>query len=181
MQQNFETPRLILRPLTLEDAPAIQRLFPHWEIVRFMSSSIPWPYPEDGAHAFLRDVQLPAMERRGSFCWTIRLKNGPDHLIGTVSLFQRKSENRAFWLALPWQSQGIMMEACEPVTDFWFNTLMEPVLIVTKAVDNIGSRRITEKQGGRVIAGGERAFLCGRRTFEKWELTREDWNARPRG
>ncbi len=74
-----------------------------------------------------------------------------------------------------------MTEACEPVTDFWFNSLMEPALIVSKAVENVGSRRITEKQGGRVIARGERAFLSGRLPFETWELTREDWNARRRG
>ena len=43
------TERLILRPLELADAEAIQRLFPHWEVVRYLNALVPWPYPTDGA------------------------------------------------------------------------------------------------------------------------------------
>jgi RimJ/RimL family protein N-acetyltransferase len=39
------TERLILRPLALADAAAIQELFPHWEIVRYLLNRVPWPYP----------------------------------------------------------------------------------------------------------------------------------------
>lgn len=35
------TPRLLLRPLALTDAPAIQALFPRWEIVRHLASRVP--------------------------------------------------------------------------------------------------------------------------------------------
>ena len=58
----LETERLILRPLELADAPAVQKTFPQWEIVKHLSSaSIPWPYPPDGAMTFIRDIALPAM------------------------------------------------------------------------------------------------------------------------
>jgi len=57
------TPRLLLRPLTLADAPALQHAFPQWEIVRFLANRVPWPYPEDGTLAFIRDAALPAMAR----------------------------------------------------------------------------------------------------------------------
>jgi len=57
------TPRLILRPLELADADAIQALFPRWEIVRFLASNVPWPYPADGALTFIRDRALPAMRQ----------------------------------------------------------------------------------------------------------------------
>jgi hypothetical protein len=57
------TPRLILRPLVLADSDAVQRLFPRIEVVRFLASRVPWPYPADGAFTFLRDVVLPGMER----------------------------------------------------------------------------------------------------------------------
>jgi RimJ/RimL family protein N-acetyltransferase len=39
-----------------------------------------------------------------------------------------------------------MTEACEAVTDFWFNTLQFPVLRAPKAVANIASCRISEKK-----------------------------------
>ncbi len=38
-----------------------------------------------------------------------------------------------------------MTEACEAVTDFWFNTLKFPVLRAPKAAANTASRRISEK------------------------------------
>jgi hypothetical protein len=55
------TARLILKPLELADADAVQRVFPQWEIVRLMASHILWPYPSDGALTFVRDTALPAM------------------------------------------------------------------------------------------------------------------------
>lgn len=55
------TDRLVLTPLRLEDAPAIQALFLHWDTVRYLDSPVPWPYPDDGALVYVRDVALPAM------------------------------------------------------------------------------------------------------------------------
>jgi len=43
--QTITTPRLILCPLELSDADAIQSVFPQWEIVQFLAADIPWPYP----------------------------------------------------------------------------------------------------------------------------------------
>jgi ribosomal-protein-alanine N-acetyltransferase len=63
MISTLHTGRLLLQPLRLADAEQTQRLFPQWEIVQFMTSLVPWPYPADGALRFYRDVALPAMER----------------------------------------------------------------------------------------------------------------------
>ena len=41
----LQTARLLLRPLALDDVPAIQEHFPRWEIVRHLASRVPWPYP----------------------------------------------------------------------------------------------------------------------------------------
>lgn len=57
------TKRLVLRPLQLADAQQTQRLFSQWEIVKNLNAIVPWPYPDDGALNFYRDVALPA--RRG--------------------------------------------------------------------------------------------------------------------
>ena len=176
----FETKRLTLRPITLDDAAATQRLFPHWEIVRFLGHNIPWPYPEDGALQFYRDVALPAMDRGEMWLWAIRLKQGPSHLIGCISLNSVRDNNRGFWVALPWQGKGIMQEACEVVTDFWFNVLNREKLRVAKAVGNIASRRITEKEGARLVAVEDRVFRMGPTKAEIWEITKEEWNARRR-
>jgi [ribosomal protein S5]-alanine N-acetyltransferase len=174
----LETARLILRPLELAGAPAVQELFPHWEIVRYMSTKIPWPYPAGGALQFLRDVALPAMERGEQWLWAIRLKGGPSHLIGVISLSTGKDEHRGFWLGLPWQGQGLITEACAVATGFWFDVLGRDSLKVSKAAANAASRRVSEKQGARLIAIEERDYVSGRLAAEVWELTREDWHSR---
>jgi len=58
---------------------------------------------------------------------------------------------------------------------FWFNTLKFPVLRVPKAIANTASRRVSEKQGMRVIAIVERDYVCGRLPAEIWEITAEEW------
>lgn len=180
MIPDLETPRLTLRALTLDDAATTQHLFPRWEIVRHLNARVPWPYPDHGALTFYRDVELPAMARGEHWTWAIRLKGGPQHHIGAIGLMAGERDNRGFWLALPWQGRGLMTEACEPVTDFWFETLRFERLRVPKAVANATSRRVSEKQGMRVVATEDRDFVEGRLPAEIWELTREEWHSRRR-
>lgn len=180
MIPQLETPRLYLRPLELADARQAQLLFPHWEIVRYLSAAVPWPYPPDGAHTFYRDVALPAMRRGDQWHWTLRLKTEPDQLIGSIALIKGENINRGFWLGLPWHRQGLMTEACETATDFWFGVLKFPVLRAPKAIANIASRRISEKNGMRLVATEEHDYVSGRLPTEIWEITAEEWNARHR-
>jgi RimJ/RimL family protein N-acetyltransferase len=180
MTPTLETQRLLLRPLELADADQVQLLFPHWEIVKHLNAFVPWPYPADGAREFLTNIALPAMARGEQWIWSIRLKETPDQLIGSISLVDGERENRGFWLGLPWQGRGLMTEASDAVTDFWFNVLNRPTLRVPKAIANNASRRISEKQGMRVVAQVERDYVSGRQPAEIWEITAEEWNARAR-
>jgi ribosomal-protein-alanine N-acetyltransferase len=174
----LETQRLLLRPLELSDAGQAQLLFPHWEIVRYLSNRVPWPYPPDGAFTFYRDVALPAMARGDQWHWSLRLRREPARLIGSITLLKSEDKNRGFWLGLPWQGQGLMSEACDAATDYWFDVLKFPVLRVPKAIGNAASRRISEKQGMRVVATEEREYVSGRLPSEIWEITAEEWHNR---
>jgi len=178
MTPTLETARLILRPLELSDAEQTQVLFPQWEIVRYIRNAVPWPYPADGAFKFYRDVTLPAVARGDEWAWTLRLKNAPGQLIGAISLFRSETDNRGFWLGLPWHRQGLMTEACAAVTDYWFEVLKFPVLRVPKAIANAGSRRISEKQGMRIVGREDRDYVSGRLPSEIWEITAEEWRQR---
>jgi ribosomal-protein-alanine N-acetyltransferase len=174
----LETPRLVLRPLEMADAAHFQVLFPHWEIVRYLTRKVPWPYPPDGALTHFRDVAMPAIERGEIWQWTLRLKSSPEHLIGSIGLMTAEGNNRGFWLGLPWQGQGLMSEAVERVTEYWCDTLKFPVLRVPKAVPNIASRRISERTGMRIVATDEREYVSGRFPSETWEITAEEWKRR---
>jgi RimJ/RimL family protein N-acetyltransferase len=169
------TQRLILRPLEIADAGQIQQIFPHWEIVRFLLNRVPWPYPPDGALQYLRDVALPQMESGEMWHWSLRLAAEPAQLIGVINLRRGEGHNRGFWLGLPWHGQGLMSEACIWVNDFWFNTLGFPVLRVCKAADNTTSRRISTKQGMRLVGTDEQDYVSGRLPSEVWEITAAEW------
>lgn len=172
------TARLILRPLTLEDAPAVQALFPRWEIVRFLAATVPWPYPDDGALRFIRDAALPAMAEGRQWHWSIRPRDAPERLIGAINLSTMPDDNRGFWLDPAWQGQGLMTEASEATLEHWFETLGEPVFRVPKAIANHASRRISERSSMRVVWTGERDYVSGRQPAEIWEITAEEWRRR---
>jgi ribosomal-protein-alanine N-acetyltransferase len=172
---DLQTPRLILKPLAIEDADAIQRLFAHWEVVQHLASVVQWPYPAGGALTFIRDLALPAISRGEQWHWTLRLKTDPETVIGAIGLTKHETDNRGFWLGLEWQGRGLMTEAADAVTDYWFDVLKMPVLRVPKAIANTTSRRISEKQHMRVIATVERDYVGGRLPAEIWEITAEEW------
>ncbi|CAI1852574.1 Uncharacterised protein [Serratia grimesii] len=173
--------RLVLRPLERADAGDIQHLFPRWEIVRHMTSQIPWPYPEGAALEFINHVALPAMAAGTGWFWSIRRQENERHLIGVINLSLGDGSNRGFWLAQEWQRQGLMTEASQIVTDYWFNVLGQAVLRVPKAKNNLASRRISKHSGMRVVATKENDYIGGRMLTEIWEITRDEWNARVDG
>jgi RimJ/RimL family protein N-acetyltransferase len=177
MDSEAKTERLILRPLEMADARQMQALFPQWEIVRFLLNRVPWPYPPDGALLYCRDIALPQAARGEAWHWTIRLATEPSQMIGLISLFKGTWDNRKFWLGLPWHGLGLMSEACVWANDFWFDHLGFPILRVAKAVSNYPSRRISVKQGMRVVTVVERDYVSGPFQAEVWELTADEWCA----
>jgi RimJ/RimL family protein N-acetyltransferase len=171
------TERLLLRPLEIADAEQIQALFPHWEIVRYLLNRVPWPYPPDGALQYCREIALPKMERGEEWHWTLRLRSAPEKLIGHLNLMKGDEDNRGLWMGLSWQGQGLISEACAWSNDFWFESLGFLVLRVTKAAANMASRRISEKQGMRLVGVKETDYVSGRLPTELWEITAEEWRA----
>ncbi len=171
------TSHLILCPLELADAAQIQAIFPRLEIVRYLKNVVPWPYPADGARHFCEKVALPQAARGESWHWTLRLKSAPEQLIGVINLRKGERNNRGFWLGLDWQGQGLMSEACVWANDYWFEKLGFAVLRVSKAMENRASRRISEKQGMRLVGTEMKDYVCGRLQSEIWEITAEEWRA----
>jgi RimJ/RimL family protein N-acetyltransferase len=178
MARAGETERLILRPLQLADAAQIQQIFPRWDVVRYLLNRVPWPYPADGALSYVRDIALPAIAREDQWMWTLRMKQAPEQLIGGVDLRRGDDDNRGFWIGEKWQRQGLMSEACAWVNDYWFDALGFWRMRVAKAADNLASRRISEKQGMRLVGAVEKDFVCGRLPSEIWEITAEEWRSR---
>ena len=174
------TARVILRPLEIADVPAVQASFPRWDVVRFLDAVVPWPYPPDGALTYIGGLALPGIQRGEEWHWSIRPRSRGETLIGVISLRLSPGDNRGFWLDPAWQGQGLMTEACDAVTEYWFEDLGQPVLRVVKAVGNVRSRRISERSCMRLVRIVDREFVSGRLPAEDWEITREEWRRRPR-
>jgi [ribosomal protein S5]-alanine N-acetyltransferase len=77
MIPELETEPWSLRPVRLEDAEQTQKLFPQWEIVKYLGALVPWPDPPDGARTFYSQVAIPQMERGEAWHRTLRLKTEP--------------------------------------------------------------------------------------------------------
>lgn len=174
----IETARLVLRPLRLDDAPAIQRHFAHWAVVRHLLAKVPWPYPADGAETNVRD-SLEKRARGEVLFWAMTLKAGDDALIGRIDLRPDGGdrEMRGFWLAQEYWGRGLMTEAADAVTAYAFEGLGWPHLYVTNAATNVRSQRIKEKQGFVLVETTAGEFVEGPQLKEVWLLTRETWRA----
>jgi len=172
----LKSQRLVLRPLRLADAPAAQRHFPRWEIVRWLNAIVPWPYPDNGAESYFREA-LEQGARGERFLWAICLKDAPDDLIGIIELRpdDGSRDQRGFWLATELQGKGLMTEAANLVTEYAFTELGWPHLWLTNASANIASRRVKERQGAQLVETKEVRYVSGGGPGEIWLLKREDW------
>jgi ribosomal-protein-alanine N-acetyltransferase len=169
------TQRLILRPLRLADALTIQRLFPCWHTARFMSS-VPWPYPKNGALQFLRKIALPGMKSGNHWLWAITLKGKDDVLKGIIHLRKGKT-NRGFWIAPELRGRSLMSEAVTAVNAFAFEKAGFKKLVMENAKPNRSSARIKHKTGGRFTGYTKGGFVAGVMPSEVWVLTKEEWES----
>lgn len=174
----LETQRLVLRPLVLADAPAIQKHFPHWDIVKYLTKEVPWPYPPDGARQFLEKAALPGMARGEDWLWGIVIKaETSGEAVGVVHVRRDdRCGNRGFWLAREHHGKGYMTEAVAAVNDYVFGALGFKRLVIKNAQENAGSRRVKEKTGAiflRTEPGGH--YHGDFALSEVWEITPESW------
>lgn len=173
---SFTTTRLHLRPVTEADIPAYQQHFVDYEVIRNLSSAVPWPYPENGVHDYVTNVLIPK-QGHDYWSWGIFLKEVPNELIGIINLWRDgKPENRAFWLGRKFWGKGYMTEAVEPVIDFAFNHAGFEKLIFSNAVGNPRSGRIKHKTGARFLYCEPAKFVDPAFTeHEVYELTHANW------
>ena len=172
----FTTERLLLRGVLLSDAAAYQKNFADCEVIKYLSSAVPWPYPENGAEFFIKNIVLPN-QGKDRWNWGIFLKENPSELVGAVELFRPgKPENRGFWLAKKHWGKGYMTEAVRPVMDYAFTNLGFEKMVFANAVENTKSRRVKEKTGARFLEVKPANFVNPEITHsEYWELTKEEW------
>jgi RimJ/RimL family protein N-acetyltransferase len=177
----IHTERLILRPLALSDAPAIQRHFNNWNIIQHLAAVVPWPYPDDGAETFVR-LQLGKIAAGEEiYLWSLVPRNGDGEAIGNIHFrpgADNPKHNRGFWLAEPYWNRGLMSEAVAAVNDFAFTMPGLESFYVCNVATNAASRRVKQKTGAEFVGFIELAHHGGQTKSEKWKVTRENWLGR---
>ncbi|MCM5511061.1 GNAT family N-acetyltransferase [Vibrio sp. SCSIO 43169] len=172
----LETERLILKPINETDLPAYKEHFVDYEVIRYLSSIVPWPYPDDGVEKYFNEVVIPNQGKEKWF-WGLHFKSAPNRLIGSIDLWREsKPDNRGFWLGKNFWNRGLMTEAAYAVNDYAFNELGFEKLIFSNALGNMRSRKVKEKTGAKLISIEPASFVDPSYTeCEIWELTKVEW------
>lgn len=139
----IETERLLLRPLTLEDAPEIAAKIDDYQISKNLAR-VPFPYHLSDAEEFL-DWAL-ALDQRSAFR-AISLKTTPDQIAGVISYDWMQDKQKAelgYWLLPEHWGKGMMTEAAKAMVDHAFTTT---------DLDSLGSCFFNENPAsGKVLA-----------------------------
>ncbi|MBI3127869.1 MAG: GNAT family N-acetyltransferase [Candidatus Tectomicrobia bacterium] len=164
----LETARLILRPASPADAPAIEPLLSEWEVARH-TARVPHPFPEGGAEAWLA---LASGEREAGRGLMLAIEEkAAGRLTGCIGLETGDNEGRleiGYWIGRPFWGRGYATEAVRALTGWAFGHL--PIREIKAGVfpDNAASMRVLEKAGFRLAGrgvhpaparGGEREVL----------------------
>lgn len=117
----LRTARLVLRPFTLDDAPAVQGLLSDREVAK-QTLTIPHPYP-DGAAAEFIAKHADWLAAGKQFIWAIT-RDG--EIVGAMGLHLVPAHRRAevgYWIARAAWGQGIATEALRAVIAQGFDVL----------------------------------------------------------
>lgn len=143
----LQTTRLLLKPLSLDDTPALYEIYSDEETMRYWSSV---PVKNMAAARALVQADVDAVEQGKAWFWAICLKPGGE-VIGKCVLFNFSERNyraevgyvlnRAYW------GRGLMSEAVQCMTDFAFDLLGLHRLEADTDPENLGSLRLLEKLG----------------------------------
>ena len=145
----LETPRLLLREVTLDDAAWYLRHFSDPEIVR--GQGCPAPADLDQAAAELRTFFLDLFARGAGIRWGLTLR-GSRGLIGSAGFYRWQRGPRAqaelgYDLAPAYWGRGIMTEALRAILEHGFGSMGMTRVEATVLTVNERSTRLLERLG----------------------------------
>lgn len=146
-QPVLETPRLLLRPFALSDAPEVQRLAGALEVAD-TTLNLPHPYEDGVAEAWISGHAARFAAGEAAVC-AIVLRDGA-RLIGCIGLSRDKRHRRAelgYWLGLPYWNREYMTEAAGALVEYGFSRLDLHKIEASHLARNPASGRVMEKIG----------------------------------
>src|SRR3954452_17831367 len=137
------TERLVLRPFTRADAPAVQRLASAREVAE-STLLIPHPYPEGAAAEWIEGHD----DTSNNHIFAITLRDG--EVMGAIGLHVDRNHDRAeigYWIGVPYWSRGYVTEAASAVVRYVFDDLGLNRVFAFHFTRNPASGRVLQKVG----------------------------------
>jgi RimJ/RimL family protein N-acetyltransferase len=149
-QTTLETERLLLRPLTPDDAATVARLAGSREIAH-STISIPHPYSEEQAREWIAAVTGKSGAGKAAVFGVVSREDAG--LIGAVGVREIDAEHSqaemGFWIGVPSWGKGYATEAARRVVRYAFEELKLNRIYAHHMVRNPASGRVLEKVGMR--------------------------------
>jgi ribosomal-protein-alanine N-acetyltransferase len=147
-QSALKTEHLILRPLTLEDAPFIYQLAGRREIAD-TTISIPHPYSEQQAREWISG-HIEARAQLKGVVFAVELTH-TNQLTGTIGLREIDQDHlqaeMGFWIGVTEWGNGYATEAAKRIIRYGFEELGLNRIHAHHMVRNPASGRVLEKSG----------------------------------
>lgn len=146
----FETPRLILRRFTAEDAELIFKLNSDPEVIKYVHER-PLETEED-ARNIIVNIILPQYEKNlGRWAMHTKADNEFIGWCGLKFLAEKNEIDLGYRLFKRLWGNGYATEAATHTLEYAFNTLQLPLIHGKAHVENIASLKVLEKIGMKFI------------------------------
>lgn len=148
MVTQLYTPRLVLRPLTEDDAGMVAQLAGEW-LVASKTGRIPYPYELEMALDFIR-AQHNAAECEVIFAVC---RQSDDALLGCVGAsFDADSAELGYWFGQAYWGQGFATEAAQALVPYIFSLPKITQMTSSHLLSNPASGRVLQKLGFNEVA-----------------------------
>jgi [ribosomal protein S5]-alanine N-acetyltransferase len=186
MIPTLKTPRLLLRPFTLADAPCLQELASD-ERVAAGTARIPHPNPAGSAARSITSCLNNPSENRLPFAITLAAGNDPvpaGQLIGRIGLSredppQIDHATLGYWLGVAHWNHGYATEAAAAVLHFAFTQLQLAQISADHFAHNPASGRVLQKIGMTYTHASHEFFPVRNAAYDlrHYAITRDQWLA----
>lgn len=149
MDVRLHSERLVLRPLTEADIPALLAGLNDFEVVRYLTP-VPYPYSEGDARAWLGMLKPPRPDDAD-----LAIELGGEGMVGVVSI----KAQLGFWLDRRHQGRGLMTEACTALLDWHFAAHPRDLVASGAHEGNEASLNVQRKLGFVQWPGREMRFV----------------------
>ncbi|CAH0135596.1 GNAT family N-acetyltransferase [Chryseobacterium sp. WG14] len=145
--KSYETERLILRPMSLEDKELIFELYNSPKFIRYIGDRN--IKTVDAAEDYIRNKFIPQIERLGYGNYLVMTKEG-NNKIGGVGIFERDGldvVDIGYSLLEEFEGQGYAYEAAQKVKAIAMEEFGLSKISAIISKDNLSSQKLIEKLG----------------------------------